>query len=135
MHAQAVCYGGVPSENFGDVAGAELIELPIDDSWRSEVRARLRAMGRDQYQLADHIGCSQGNISQSISMSGKRKPQKTSIYAYAISLAVGVPLPLQALAVLVSHGAVTAGDPRGAELILEGIGRQLGIRIPTKSGS
>lgn len=114
---------------FGSIEGALQVELPIDDDWRRAVSARLKAMGHDQYSLAAHIGCSQANVSQSLSVKGKRKGQRSSVYAHAISLAVGVDLPPLAEAALVAETAMKAGSASFGPII-RGLALQYGVKLP-----
>lgn len=120
-----------PQTPLGDVSRALAIDLPIDDDWKREVTEKLKAMGHDQYTLATHIGCSQSNVSQTLSIEGKRA-QKTSTFAHAISLAVGVPLTTPAVAALAAHGALEAGDPNFRSII-EGLARTYGVRLANES--
>jgi hypothetical protein len=131
MAAAAVSYAVMPDDDpepFGDISGAVAVELPIDDDWRKAVTARLKEMGHEQGALGLHIGCSQANISQTLSTKGKRKGQRTSIYAHAISLAVGVDLPDRAVSVLVAETAIAKGAS-GFATILRGLAEQYGVKL------
>lgn len=132
MVGHAVSYPGVTPERqpLGDISEAASIELPIDDDWRKRCRDRLRDLGYDQGELAAHIGCSQANISQALSLKGGgRRQQRTSVHAHAISLALGVHMPVMAVAMLATRAA-EKNDDLSFSLIIEGLARQQGVKIP-----
>ncbi len=136
MLGPAVSYGQVDEapkperRPLGDVTGAEFVELPIDDRWRNEVRLKLAEAGYEQWELGEHIKCSQANVSQTLSTKGDgRKRQLSSRYAHAIALAVGVPLPTMAVAMLAA-GAAERNNDESFPLIVQGLALQQGVKIP-----
>lgn len=70
MLALAIDYASVADKAgaLASIEGIEEIPLPVDHQWRTAVKRRLKEMGLDQYDLAAHIGCSQSNISQTLSV-------------------------------------------------------------------
>jgi transcriptional regulator with XRE-family HTH domain len=112
-----------PKTGFASVSGALRVPLPIDDEWRTAVRQAIRALGETQYTLADHINCSQSNVSQALS---SKIRQPSSQFAHAISMAVGVELPLEGRAYLVAHVA-RGKNPEALKSILEGLESTYGI--------
>ena len=75
---------------FADVTGIPERDLTITRDWAQKARDRLKEMGQRQDELADHIGCVQSNISQTLSLTD---PQSSSRYAERISAALGIRLP------------------------------------------
>src|SRR5438552_2068111 len=113
-----------PPLPFGDVSDAVLdLEIPIDDDWKKAVTDRLLEMRQGVTELAKHIGCSQGNVSQTL---GDKRAQKQSAFAHAISLATGVELPTVAIAALVAHCAVQHNEAAYRE-IQRGLAHTYGV--------
>ncbi len=111
---------------FGSVADARLdIEVPIDDGWKRAVRLRLKEMRQGVDELAAHVGCSQGNISQTL---GSKRHQRTSRFAHAISLATGVALPLEGEGVLMLKIGIEKDVP-GLGGIVRGLAQSYGVRL------
>lgn len=133
-----LCYRTVvadDSDRLGDVSDAIRAELPIDDPWRIACKARLRALGLKQHHLAEHVGCSQGNISQALSTD---VAQQTSEFAHAISLALSVPLGLGARWELVRVLLEREGPkPDAVEQMFGLVEPVMGIPVikPPKSGT
>lgn len=116
-------------EPFGSTDGAEFVELPIDDDWRKLVQTQLKAMRQDGKALAKHIGCTQGNISQTLSLRGKRK-QRSSKFAHAIMLATGITLPPLAILHLTWMRAESSPGAAGFAKMVLGLAEQHGVRLP-----
>lgn len=113
-------------EPFASIDGAIVgVELEIDDIWKAAVKKRLKEMGQRGEDLAAHIGCSQGNISQTL---GNKRKQKSSAFAHAISLATGVPLSVEAMGVLVTRLGIQR-DREATELELRGRAKLYGLKI------
>ncbi len=131
MHAMTAEHALVPAgtqrEEFGSIDGAIVdIDIPITVKWKADAIARLKAMGRDQWELAEHVRCSQPNISQTLS--GKSRKQLRSKFAHAISLAIGLPLPGEAVAMLAHYfGMKNQGE--AYETMMRGLAIGYGIRL------
>lgn len=78
---------------LASVEGVPLCDLPVDDMWRASIKAKMKALGVGQAELAEHVGCAQGNIS--MLLNGKRA-QVRSAQAERISVALDVPLTVHA---------------------------------------
>lgn len=102
------------------------VDIPITKTWKDDAIKRLKAMGREQWELADWIGCSQPNISQTLA--GKSRKQRSSRFAHAISLAISLPLPGEAIAMLTHHyGMKNHGE--SYETMMRGLAIGYGIRL------
>ena len=112
---------GPPNGPFRDVSGAIREPMQIDDEWRRACRQRMAELGKGggQHELAEHIGSSQANVSQTLSLT---KSQGTSRDAHAISLALDVQLPIAARLYVAARRIAADGsesDLRAAEGIAE----------------
>lgn len=88
-----------------------LRELHIDDIWRANVKKAMKEQKLNQRDLAAHVGCVQGNISQVLST---KHGQSHSVYAQRISVTLGVPLTVPARAALAIDILNSNGDESAA---------------------
>lgn len=89
------------------VDGIPLRELPIDDLWRAAARARMKEVGVNQHELAEHVGCKQGNVSQLLSY---ERQQARALHAQRISVALGIDLTLPAQAEIIVAAMIKADE-------------------------
>lgn len=69
----------------------------IDDIWKQQMKAELRARGWSQYEFARRVGCDQSTISNMLRESTEPgRLQTTSPYAARASALLGILLPFQA---------------------------------------
>jgi hypothetical protein len=87
------------------VSHVPLQSLPFNEAWRAAARSRwleLKAMGIQQKDFAQWIGCAQGSISNIL---GEKVPVFWSTeYLQRLSLALGVDLPLKAQLYVLANG-------------------------------
>lgn len=91
-----------------------LVDLPVDDMWRAQVRARMKELGIGQAELGKHVESTQSNISQTLSL---KNGQARALHAQRISEALGVAMPILARAEIAAIALIEADETLAESMI------------------